>query len=230
MVAVAAVSLSAQLPADGYEPRVLVIEAAGGVESYLEPLRRLSAAAPHRIGFGRRRLLGPALKRLHKLVADRQADHDAGATRGLSHVLILFGLQGARELRDDDGAMTVDDGPAVSSPRTMLQDLLRDGPEVGVHVVLWSASAAAMERSIDRRSVREIALRVVMQASMEDSQALLDHPDASRLGPNRALFYDEDEGAMVKFRPYGMPDDAWWNAVAEVLAAQPEGAPEVSGR
>jgi hypothetical protein len=62
----------------------------------------------------------------------------------------------------------------------MLEDLrwfgLRwsEGPDVGVHVVLWCDTATNLNRSFDRRSLREFGLRVVFQMSAEDSANLID--------------------------------------------------------
>jgi len=51
---------------------------------------------------------------------------------------------------------------------------------------------------------------VVFQMSAEDSANLIDTPAASKLGPYRALFYSEEEGRLEKFRPYGLPSEAWF--------------------
>jgi len=56
---------------------------------------------------------------------------------------------------------------------------------------------------------REFALRVAFQMSAEDSSTLLDSTAASKVGPNRAYLYSEDEGRLEKFRPYGVPPTEW---------------------
>ena len=47
-------------------------------------------------------------------------------------------------------------------------------------------------------------MRVLFQMSPTDSAHLLDSPDASKLGPNRALFSSEEQNRLEKFRPYGI--------------------------
>jgi beta-glucosidase-like glycosyl hydrolase len=37
----------------------------------------------------------------------------------------------------------------------------------------------------------------------------MDTPDASRLGVHVAISYDEGQGRMEKFRPYGLPSNEW---------------------
>ena len=61
--------------------------------------------------------------------------------------------------------------------------------------------------------------------SANDSSTLIDSPAASKLGPNRALFYSEEENRIEKFRPYGLPDPAWLEHVAERFAAKPKPEP-----
>ena len=36
-----------------------------------------------------------------------------------------------------------------------------------------------------------------------------DSPAASRLGVHRAILYDEGQGRLEKFRPYGRPSTEW---------------------
>ncbi|HQY94522.1 MAG: hypothetical protein WAU00_07920 [Caldilinea sp.] len=77
---------------------------------------------------------------------------------------------------------------------------LRNGPEVGVHTIVWCDTVTNLNRTLERRLLREFALRVAFQMSAEDSSTLLDSPAASKVGPNRAYLYSEDEGRLEKFR------------------------------
>jgi len=91
---------------------------------------------------------------------------------------------------------------------------------VGVHTIIWCDTLTNLNRSLDRRVLREFALRVVFQMSAEDSANLVDTPAASKLGPYRALFYDEEEGRLEKFRPYAVPSAEWLAWVGEQLRIQ----------
>ena len=62
-----------------------------------------------------------------------------------------------------------------------------------------------VSRMLDRQSLRDFEMRVLFQMNANDSSSLMDTPEASRLGVHRALFYDEGQGRMEKFRPYGLP-------------------------
>ena len=85
--------------------------------------------------------------------------------------------------------------------------ILREGPLVGVHVLVWCDGLNNLNRTFDRQALREFEQRVLFQMSPNDSSHLIDSPFASRLGPFRALFSNEDEGILEKFRPYTMPGD-----------------------
>jgi len=93
-------------------------------------------------------------------------------------------------------------------PPEQLATLLRDGPEAGVHVLLWCDTLANLRRSLDRRAIGEIGLRVAGAMSEQDSVDWIDTPAAARLNkPHRMLFYDDERpGVYIKFRPYGILD------------------------
>ncbi|PKO21905.1 MAG: hypothetical protein CVU38_12185 [Chloroflexi bacterium HGW-Chloroflexi-1] len=132
-----------------------------------------------------------------------------GWGRGL--YLVIYGLQRARDLRQDDtlGFSSFSEEPAAPNPAQQFATILREGPDVDVHTIVWCDTLTNLNRNLDRRSLREFALRVVLQMSAEDSANLVDTPAASKLGPHRALFYNEDEGRLEKFRPYGVPSAQW---------------------
>ena len=99
--------------------------------------------------------------------------------------------------------------PAASSPAQQFATILREGPDLGIHTLVWCDTMTNLNRSLERRTQQEFAMRVAFQMGAEDSASLLDSPLASKLGPHRALFYDEEEGRLEKFRPYGLPSAAW---------------------
>ena len=63
-----------------------------------------------------------------------------------------------------------------ASPAQLLGNILRDGPAVGVYTLAWCDSLTAVQRSFDRQSLREFALRVLLQMSANDSSHLIDSP------------------------------------------------------
>jgi DNA segregation ATPase FtsK/SpoIIIE, S-DNA-T family len=133
--------------------------------------------------------------------------------------LLIHGLQRFREFRrvEDDFSFGRRGAEKVVSPLEHLQALLRDGPSVGMHVLLWCDLLTNLNRTLDRQGLRECGLRVVFQMNAADSSHLLDSPLASRLGRNRALYFHDEMAQPEKFRPYGLPSLAWLEEVKRRL-------------
>ncbi len=89
-----------------------------------------------------------------------------------------------------------------------------------MHCLVWCDTLTNLNRSLERRALREFAMRVVAQMSAEDSSNLIDTPAASKLGIHRALFYSEEEGRLEKFRPYALPSEEWLQWVAQCMQAR----------
>ena len=104
---------------------------------------------------------------------------------------------------------SISDEPKKPQPGQQFAELLRDGPPVGIHVIAWADTPAAIERTLDRASMREFDHRVLFQMSASDSSNLTDPPLANKLGFHRALAYSEEQGVIEKFRPYALVDAAW---------------------
>ncbi|MCA9070951.1 MAG: hypothetical protein KDA84_18615, partial [Planctomycetaceae bacterium] len=112
------------------------------------------------------------------------------------------------------------DKPA--SPGKLFGEILKEGASVGVHIIVWCNSYNNVDRALGRQLLREFELRVVFQMSSGDSSNLIDNPAASRLGPNRALLYRDDQGTTEKFRPYGRPSDEWLTWINHQLNSSEE--------
>ena len=78
--------------------------------------------------------------------------------------------------------------------------------------IVWCDSLNNLNRTFDRQALREFEIRVLFQMSSDDSSTLIDSPAAGKLGPNRALFFSEEQGRLEKFRPYGLPATSGWTA------------------
>jgi S-DNA-T family DNA segregation ATPase FtsK/SpoIIIE len=131
--------------------------------------------------------------------------------------LVLHGLQRMRDLRrEDDFSFSRDE--ASASER--LATVLREGPPVGVHTLIWCDSVTSLERAINRQGLREFAMRIVFQMSPTDSTHLIDSPVAGVLGRHRALLYRDETAGLEKFRPYAPPAEAWIRHAAARLGAK----------
>ena len=123
--------------------------------------------------------------------------------------LFLYGLQRLRDLRRPDDDFGFSKKGEEKKTYRQFTHILKEGPPVGVFTMLWCDTLANLQRCIDRSTMREFDQRILMQLSAADSSTLMDTPIAAKLGPQRAIFYTEDQGKIEKFRPYALPPLAW---------------------
>lgn len=136
--------------------------------------------------------------------------------------LVIHNASRLRDLRksEDDFSFSMDrDKPPA--PDKQLAEILKNGPQWGIHTLVWCDGYNAVTRLFDRLALREFEMRVVFQMSAADSSNLLDTPAASQLSPHRALVYNDETGEAEKFRPYGLPTDEWLQQAARGLEQQP---------
>lgn len=121
-------------------------------------------------------------------------------------LLLVHGGHRVRDLRrnEDDYSFSSDGTPPT--PDKLLALIMRDGPLVGVHAILWVDTVTNLNRLVDRSGMRELDWRVCFQMSNNDSSAIIDSPAASRIGQYRALVASEEHGTMEKFRPFAPMD------------------------
>ena len=157
---------------------------------------------------GRRELAG--------LIAElaQEVDRRMAADKADAPTIYLFirDLARFRDLRrEDEMGFSFSSEPRPVSPgRPAFADILREGPAVGaVHTIVWCDTLNNLNRAVDRQGIREFDLRVLFQMAAADSSQLIDNPQAGKLGPNLALFYNEEEGRLAKFRPYAWPTAEW---------------------
>ncbi len=178
----------------------------------------LADLLPHRIEvLGRRDI--PGL--LAELTAEiqRRSD-DASSAKAWSGYLIIQGLHRARDLRSDPAqGYSFGEEEPKASPAEQFATILREGPEVGIHTLVWCDTYLNLERTLESRALREFGYRVAGSMSQDDSMRLLDDAAAARLDrPHRLIKYDEDQvGVLEKFRPYRIPATAWLEHTAETL-------------
>lgn len=135
-------------------------------------------------------------------VARRSAETDA---MHAPRYLIVHDLSQFRDLRLTEDEFSFGSSKKPPSPDRLFRDVLKEGPSVGVHVLLWCDSYNALTRVIDRITLRELDYRVALPMSAGDSTSFIESPAAGRLGEYRAILYRDDLGTQTKFRPYGRP-------------------------
>ncbi len=132
--------------------------------------------------------------------------------------LVIHNLARFRDLKKSDD-FSFDDSAETGAAKN-LTTILREGPAVGVHTLVWCDSLSNVNRWLDRQALRDFDMRVLMQMSANDSSNLMDSPAASKLGGHTALFYSEERGQAEKFRPYGTPTSDWLASIAGLLTSK----------
>jgi len=152
----------------------------------------------------------------------RRSEHNEG--QAPATFLFFSNLGQFRELKkdDDDFGFGGMDETRTSGAGTLLQNILKDGPAVGIHTLAWCDTYANASRWLSNAALREFEMRAAFQMNATDSSNLIDTPAASRLGEHRGLLYRSDSGAAEKFRPYGMPSADWLSWVSRRLSGDPD--------
>lgn len=211
ILSAALVSLSARLNGKG----VTVFDGTPEDSEHADVLRRSCAAVGLTDSFVERYTLGPAITELANEVAKRVKGETADRT---PRFLLVHALHRFRELRKPEDDFSFGrKGDKQVSPGEHFVNILRDGPGVGVHTVVWCDSVTNLTRALDRGTLKEFTLRVLFQMNPNDSSQLIDTPAASRLGLNRALFTEDGMERPEKFRPYGLPGLQRLRAIGEGL-------------
>ena len=113
------------------------------------------------------------------------------------------------------------------TPAQQFVRILKDGPPVGVHCVVWADTFNNASRWMSNPTLRELEMRVAFQMSATDSSNFIESPVAGKLGQNRAILYLEEDGSHEKFRPYGLPSDDWLELVHQGLPNLSVPEPEI---
>ncbi len=168
----------------------------------------------------RRRGVLAAIEKVTAELNNRIAAEDE--TRGPALYLVIIGLHRARDLRRPENYY-----PNAGEPKPPFENLAaicREGPDLGIHTLLWCDTYTSLERVLDQRPEKDFDLRVALQMNPEDSRHLLDSEAAAKLGPHRALYLDEERtGRLEKFRPYGLLGREWIAEQGAKLRARMEG-------
>jgi len=229
LLAMSMVSLAAGLDPHpggglGRPGRFVLLEPAIAEEKPDIMLERLARHLPHEVEVVGRLATGDACERLATEVKRRL---DEQVLDGEVVFLVVRDLARFRELRKTEGdfGFSFGGGDKKAGPAENFMTILRDGPAVGIHTIIWCDSLTNLQRTFERNAIKEFELRVLFQMSSSDSSQLVDSPLAAKLGPQRALFIHEETGTLEKFRPYAFPSPEWLTDVTACMRARPQGDP-----
>lgn len=220
--------------------RIRVLDLSGQNSGLDRSLRAVSAAFPQRVELVDKRKMLHRLAALHRRWAGEQSASDValflegGPDRNdllapslvadstnedrIRHLevaerefLCIFGVHRLRELRGESDYVP-------SEPGEHWTTVLREGPENGVHMVVWADSHANLERWSPRAALQQFGVRIALQMTAGESDGFIGIPSADDLGRNFALVADEERGgAPLRIRPYALPNQEELEVVLESL-------------
>ena len=207
----------------GRAARFVIFEPAIAEEHPETMVARLQNFLPHEIEVVGRLGIADALA---ELAGEIQRRLDEQILDAESVFVVIRDIGRFREVRRDDSDFGFSlSGDKQAGPAQHLVTILKDGPTVGIHAIIWSDSLTNLQRTFERGTLKEFELRVLFQMSGTDSSQLVETPAAGRLGEQRALYVQEETGTLEKFRPYQFPPDEWLTQVATKMRARPQGTP-----
>lgn len=167
-----------------------------GLEPFAAPLLEASV-----VSVSRRRQVSDLLKRLRTEVQQRVGEDD---TSGPAILLALYGMHRARDF-DQDAV----DHDAESDLPDLLAQILRDGPEVGVHTFMWFDTIASINRRLTANASREASWRLAGKMSADDSSSFIGVDTASSLREQQVLAANEDRGLLQRCTAIAEPPEQW---------------------
>lgn len=132
--------------------------------------------------------------------ADSEASGAETPDDGKPILLIVDALDRLRDLRQSDSMDFSMEAASKLTGSKAFQNVLRDGPSVGVYVLVTLPSAEVLSRWLPRQSQHDLELRLVGPINAADSSLLIDSPVASELSPATMILYDDADGRTTKFR------------------------------
>lgn len=168
----------------------------GGLDAPWSPTLERLAGTGLPVTVVRRREAAETLRRVAETVTER---HNLREYRARPHVLVLGGVHRAREF----------DAEASGDESELLERILRDGPEVGIHVICWCDRPVSLQRRLSSGAQRELGVRLVGQMSKDDSFQLIDSDLAAHLDLSQMVLDDHDRATTTRLRRFDMPTPTW---------------------
>jgi S-DNA-T family DNA segregation ATPase FtsK/SpoIIIE len=123
------------------------------------------------------------------------------STNSSNIYLTFFSLQRGRTFRKD--------GYSMSDEGNLLAHILKEGADVGVYSMVQVDTMDNFSKNLDDNLLKEFSQRVASQMNTDNSVKVIGNQKASKLGSNRAWYYDDNENTMIKFKPYELPTFTW---------------------
>ncbi|MBM4048764.1 MAG: DUF87 domain-containing protein, partial [Planctomycetes bacterium] len=149
MTAAAVLSLAAHHAAG--DVRIIVLDGSSADSDHRRCLLSLPEGLPHNVRVAEYRETPEIVAELN---AEVRARHEGSAEARPRVYVIVFGLHRFRNLRQEDEFSLSDDGDKPS-PGKCFANILTDGPEQGVHTLVWCDSLNSLNHTLNRKTLRE---------------------------------------------------------------------------
>lgn len=114
-----------------------------------------------------------------------------------------------------------DEGGSKPPVHDIFYNILKYGPEKGIHTLLWCNRYVDLRQMLDAEVRDLFDMRVIFQSTESDSRLVIDSDMATKLGtPNRAILYDRHNSSTEKFIPYEPPSPEWLGLQANNLRSR----------
>ncbi len=214
LVLCSVISLAAHYPAN--QAQFWILDSIPNHAPHREWIDRLATMLPHPV-----RTLKDA--NLETLIQEADAEKRRRETNENTFpaiFLIVIGLQSFKKLRPEDefSFPTEADNAQSEKPATAFDRIVREGGKLGIRIIATTDTYNNLQRSLNRKTLSEFEMRVLLQMSANDSASLIDSTQANQLGLHRALLCHERKGWQETFRPYALPKSDWLAQTKSLLA------------
>ncbi len=178
---------------------------------YSEKLRSFQGM-PQEFQFARSSETGcDLIAEVYKIYQERKEEARGGTRQDHAVFLAIFGAENFSDLRGVDKY-------DKTETRKRLEELLKEGPQLGVHCLVATQSLAKGEII----SHDNFGMRICFPIAEDDSRALLDNDSATKLRADRAIFRKRDAppGKVDKFKPYLDMDEASIRTIQDQLLSK----------
>lgn len=174
------------------------------VENSLRAVVLQSNAVTYMSGRTARIGLEAFLQSLMDDIQQREAEEIDATSR---HLVVILGLPPEFEYETLE----------YSATTRLLEEVLAQGPEVGVHCWVWTDSAQQCQRRLSPAAMRQFDFRIIGRCSESDSYLLLGNESALSLRENQLLIGSRDDGNFERCIGYTRPQDSWTTEVVKLV-------------
>ena len=173
-----------------------------------EYLNEIAARFPRQIKRIGGRQVADMINDTHKILMARKREQ---ADRSERLFLMIFGLDSLNMLKP--GMAGEEDGELSLNQK--LQQILRDGPEMGINSILWARSYAGFKSVLEFRYLNQYFNKRIYFDEEADAEAVLGIARSMKeLEEKSVLYRDMDKAVPNAFRVFELPTADWLESVA----------------